>query len=1640
MSVTLMEGEHLNILAQTVDEKKPEEAAAWLAAIVASSFDAIVGKTLAGTVTSWNKAATTLFGYREEDMIGQSIRRVIPQDRQDEETQILARIASGECIEHYETVRRHKDGGAIDVSVTVSPVRDGAGKIIGASKIVRDITRCKRAEELQREQDFSKHKGTEDALCAAKQRLAAILEALPIGVAFVDAQSRILVANEVYKRFVPGFAPSRDEAGAMRWEAYDDTGRRLERRDFPGARALRGEPMWPGTEFLFHGDENRGPIWTRVAVLPFRAEDGAILGATAIIVDIDEEKRTRDALIESELRMRLAQEAAHAGVWEWRLADNRNQWSDSLWALYGLAHEQCAPSYEAWATSIHAEDCERVTAEVSAAAAARQEIAVQWRVKLPKGEPERWLFARGRPIAGANGIPDRYIGIVIDITERKRMEEALQESRERQSFLLTLNDALREISDPVEIMATASELLGRKLGAGQIAYAAIDEENEHAIVSRDWNDGTIPSNAAVHRLEDFGAAFIADLKRGQTIVIDDVRADPRTSTPEALAAFERVSIGAFLNLPLVKAGRLVAVLAVHVRTPRAWRQDEVALAQEVAERTWEAVERARVEQTLRESEERLRFSLKGSGAAAWQYDIVKNEQIWSPESYELHGRDPRLGKPRYEDWLQCLHPDDRGRVEKMAFESIKKRSSEYRTEYRVVFPSGEVRWLDALGKVDYAADGTPLRMSGINLDITERKRAEEALRQAGELQRQKREELETILAAIPAAVFIAEDPDCVRMTGNRAAYDLLRLPSHISLSKSAPPEQAPKNFEVFSDGRRLSPGELPIQQSAIQKRAVIGAEHEIRFVDGDNKIVRVNALPLLDDAGEVRGAVGAFADITDLKRTEAALRESEERLKFALEAAGAGTWRLAPETGELTASDRALVLLGLPPAMPITHEKALSAVHPEDQVRVEEALQNTFDRAAPFEMEMRVPLSDGSIRWLESRGELLSVSGTKAISGLVRDITKRKRAEVALRESEEEARKTSSILKAALESMADAVFISDTKGRFTHFNDAFATFSGFKNKDECATRLTDYDALGALFLPCGEIVPLEEWPLPRALRGEAAKQAEYIIKRKDGEPYCVASCTYAPIRNSSGEITGAVVTSRDITQQRRAENRLRESEARLSSIIDTAADGVIVIDEKGTIQSANRATTRMFGYSLEHLVGRNVSILMPAACRCDHDRYFDGFSRTGAAKEVEAQRQNGETVPLDVAVAEWRDGEGRRFFTGILRDLSERKRNEEALARASRLEAVGQLAGGVAHDFNNLLAVIAGNLELAEDGITDKTTRELVRRALDLAEKGSGLTRRLLSLARKSALKPQRLSLNSRVEETARLLVATIGEQIALSHDLAADLWMTLADPGEIDSAILNIAANARDAMPSGGRLAIVTSNVTLDKTLAKRLHPDARPGDYVRLAIADDGHGMQQEILGKAMEPFFTTKKPGAGTGLGLTSVASFAKQTSGFAVIESALGQGCTVSIYLPRSLETSMAHVVPASEVPLGDGEFVLVVEDDDQVREVTLRRVEALGYAVAEARTGLEAIELLLSGAPIQLVLSDIVMPGGLTGYDVARWVASNKPDIKVILCSGYNEGDRGGDVQEPIGDVIVLGKPFGRDQLARTLKNALTHAA
>ncbi|MDH3742645.1 MAG: PAS domain S-box protein [Hyphomicrobiales bacterium] len=501
------------------------------------------------------------------------------------------------------------------------------------------------------------------------------------------------------------------------------------------------------------------------------------------------------------------------------------------------------------------------------------------------------------------------------------------------------------------------------------------------------------------------------------------------------------------------------------------------------------------------------------------------------------------------------------------------------------------------------------------------------------------------------------------------------------------------------------------------------------------------------------------------------------------------------------------------------------------------------------------------------------------------------------------------------------------------------------------------------------------------------------------------------------------------------------SGSRLEAILESAVDAIVSIDEAALIETVNPAAERLFQYDRAELIGQNVKMLMPEPFRAEHDAYMQRYRETGIRKiigvgrEVVGQRKDGSTFPMHLSVGEFMM-DGERHYTGIIHDLTVRQKAEHALQHSQRMEAIGQLTGGIAHDFNNLLTVVIGNLELLQMRDLDKTQNELVSEAQEAADLGARLTARLLAFARRSHLEPQTVDLNAQVLGLTDLLHRTLGEQINLSSALSTGLWSARADPTQIESAIVNLAVNARDAMARGGKLVIETRNTVFDDDDATT-EIGVKPGDYVQLSVSDTGTGMSKEVQERVFEPFFTTKEAGRGTGLGLSMVYGFARQSGGHVTVYSEAGQGTTINLYLPRvDDDAAPAMAVDAgSLLPRGDGQVILVVEDDERVRRLTIRRIGDLGYDVIAAANAAEALDIVGKNSRIDLVFTDIIMPGGMSGYELCDALRADKPDIKVVLTSGYAEdlvhSDRLGEQE-----LMLVRKPYRQTELAKAIKQAL----
>jgi PAS domain S-box-containing protein len=555
--------------------------------------------------------------------------------------------------------------------------------------------------------------------------------------------------------------------------------------------------------------------------------------------------------------------------------------------------------------------------------------------------------------------------------------------------------------------------------------------------------------------------------------------------------------------------------------------------------------------------------------------------------------------------------------------------------------------------------------------------------------------------------------------------------------------------------------------------------------------------------------------------------------------------------------------------------------------------------------------------------------------------------------------------------------------------------------------------------------------------GQPEYAVEFRLRHKDGSYRWIYTRAVA-LRDAAGKPYRMLGCHLDVTELKRAEQALRESHGLLKAVIESTPDAVFVKDLEGRYLMMNSAGARFLAKSVGEVIGKS-----------DRDVFPPGARQVIRERELQVmatgQEQTFEQTVTVAGVARtylstksaFRDAQGNVIgVVGISRDVTELKRLEEQFRQAQKMEAVGRLAGGVAHDFNNLLTVINGYSEIVFGGLrTEDPNREPLAEIQKAGERAANLTRQLLAFSRKQVLRPQVVSLNELLGELHKLLTRLIGEDVELSLVPDPDLGLAKVDPGQFEQAVINLAVNARDAMPRGGRLTIETHNAELDEGYAGR-NPEARPGRYVLVAVGDTGHGMDEATLARVFEPFFTTKEVGKGTGLGLAIVYGFVKQSGGHVEVSSEPGRGTIFKVYLPRAAETapSMRSSPGLLKVPKGT-ETVLLVEDEDAVRTLARLVLQSSGYTVLEARDGQEGLGVAQQHpGTIQLLVTDLVMPR-MSGRQLADLLTDTRPSLQVLFLSGYTDEAvlRHGGTDA---GVALLQKPFSPIGLARKVREVL----
>jgi PAS domain S-box-containing protein len=973
-------------------------------------------------------------------------------------------------------------------------------------------------------------------------------------------------------------------------------------------------------------------------------------------------------------------------------------------------------------------------------------------------EPHRWT---DEDRALADEVAERTWAAV----GRARANAALAESEARLGFLDRLGAATASLADADAVLAVTTRLLGEHLGLSVCAYADMDDDQNGFTIRGDWAAPGSTSIVGHYSLADFGRLAVANLSGGLPLVVND---NLRELAPEEAATFQNIGIAATICMPLVKEGRLTALMAIHDRAPRTWSEAELNLLREVTSRSWAHVERFAAVAELRASEARFRLTADAVPQIVWITDAEGRLEFYNKQWSDYMGAPAESCATAADVAADHVHPDDSAATME-AFEAARRSGGPYMIEHRIRSKSGDYRW--------FLVRGEPHR-----------------------------------------------DPQ----------------------------------------------------------------------------------------TGDIVRWFGSSVDIDDRRRAEAALRQSEARLTRALDAGELGAWEMDLTSLTTWRSPQHDRIFGYEPPLPEwTYNQFLEHVVADDREQIDAAFQSAVASRERWEFEGRIIRSDGEQRWIWAQGRVDSdADGDPGLmKGMVRDVTERHRADEAVRESEAR-------LRAVLDAAPVGLVFADASGAITGSNVQVESIIG-----RPVVRSGGADEYGedyVAFHVDGRRVEGHEYPLAQVLRGDAQRaELEVQVELPDGSLRWVRYIA-TPMRDERGAIVGGVAASLDVDREKRFADEL--------------------------------------------------------------------------AREVERA-----VAELDTA--------------------------QQQLRQSQKLEAMGQLTGGVAHDFNNLLTPIVGSLDmLVRRGVGSERERRLIDGALQSAERAKTLVQRLLAFARRQPLQPSAVDMKRLVRGMAELISSTLGPTVEVRVELPDDLPPAVADANQLEMAILNLAVNARDAMPQGGVLTIAAVRESVRSGHGSKLGQ----GHYVRLSVRDTGTGMDEATLARAVEPFFSTKGVGKGTGLGLSMVHGLALQLNGGLTISSHPGAGTTIDLWLPISSITAEMDDGAALAVPARDAVGVaLLVDDEDLVRMSTADMLMDLGYEVVEAGSAEDALRLVGEGLAPDLLVTDHLMPG-MSGAQLARKLRVHRPELPVLIVSGYAEAEG----VDP--DLPRLTKPFRNAELAASL--------
>lgn len=1185
-------------------------------------------------------------------------------------------------------------------------------------------------------------------------------------------------------------------------------------------------------------------------------------------------------------------------------------------------------------------------------------------------EPEKLIGKRWLDFAAEEERP-RFLEELASFTpehpERHEETRTTRADREVRWYLCHLYGLFDEKGRVVSFQTFGTDITARKRADAQLAQqlallTAITDGAADAIFVSDGEEHITLANRAAERIFGWNQADLIGRKLHDVLHdrYPDGRPFPASECPlssvyttgETLVAREDVFFRkdgspipvACSNAPLMIDGRIAGAILI---------------AHDISER--KAAEKARLA-----SEARYRAAGEAIRYGVWTCDADGGVEFVSQTFLDLIGKTLDEVSPR--GWLDRLPPEDR-KPTLEAWRACVREGRDWTWEHRVRGVDGIYRTILSLGRPVRDEYNRVTSWVGFNLDLSERKRAEDALRESEARFRSTFEN---------AAVGMSN----IGMDGSWLRVNQ-RLCEIVGYSRE---ELLQTNFQKLTH-----PDDLPytLERFNALLRGEVDTYHlEKRYIHKDGHPVWVNLTSALqrDDAGIPSYCITIIEDISARKRAERALRASEARLRRTVEDAPFPIMVHAEDGEVVNLSQSWVELTGYSRDEIGTIAAWAERAYGERKEALCAEIEQLYglDEAVD-EGEYLIRTADGRTRvWTFSSAPLgRDDHGRRLVVSMAADVTERKDAERALRDSEIR-------MRAILDASQDEILLLSTRGEIHAINKAA--------ERRLARRAGGADPVGAR--------------LDQLLPPEQVEQRMEIV-RHVAETATLAHCDlpirarwfefwFYPVLEADKPVSEVAVYAREITTQKKSQADL----SKLLQAVQQSPMSVVITDRDGTIEYVNPEFTKVTGYTLEEAVGQNPRVLKSG--HASPELYADLWQTISSGNvwrgEILNKKKNGELYWELASIAPVKHGSEITNFVAVKEDITKRKEMEEQLRQSQKMQAVGHLTGGIAHDFNNLLAIIIGNLQLLRErvggGSANAKVREYLDDALWSAKRGGELTHRLLAFARRQPLKPAMINLNDVVRGMIELLRRTLGARILIEEVLAPNLWRAVVDRGELERAVVNLAVNARDAMQGGGVLTLETRNALLDQDYAEQ-YEEVTPGEYVLLAVTDTGGGMPPEIMQRVFEPFFTTKEVGQGSGLGLSMVYGFVKQSGGHVSIYSRVGHGTSVKLYLPRVPSPANGRMDNPTETTVGEfgNHLILVVEDEPKLRKVAVKMLERLGLCSIQAENAKDALELLATNHP-DVLFTDIELPGGMSGTDLAEAVHKLDPTIKILFTTGY----------------------------------------